>query len=387
MERAVYLDYGSTAYPKAPGVGAAMADYIENCGVNIARGGYESAYSAAERVLECRELLTELFNGPDPQNVVFTSGVTASLNIVLKGLLKPGDHVVTSSMEHNAVARPLRQLEKAGVIVERVPCRPDGSLPLDAFRAALRPDTRCVVMTHASNVCGTLMPAEQIGAICKEMNIPYILDTAQTAGAFPVDMQKMNVSALCFTGHKSLLGPQGIGGFIITDELSAQVEPLLSGGTGSRSHSEEVPDFLPDRFEPGTQNLPGIMGLRHALLYLKETGIDNIRAHEMTLCERFMQGLQAIPASHIKGKTDLDGRTCVVSVDFEGFDNAEVSGVLAEDFRISTRCGLHCAPSAHKTLGTFPRGTVRFVPGSATTAEEIDYALESIAKSLSILQE
>ena len=374
----IYLDNGSTSFPKAPGVGRAMADYIENEGVNVARGGYADAYSVAERILETREALCYLFDAPKPENAVFTSGVTASLNMILKGALKSGDHVICSSMEHNAVMRPLVQLQKQGVEFDRVPCLPDGTLPLGALEALIKPNTRMVVMTHASNVCGTVMPAAEVGTLCRKHGLFFVLDSAQTAGCVPISVEEMHIDALCFTGHKGLLGPQGIGGFIISDALAARTEPLLSGGTGSRSHSEEVPDFMPDKFEAGTQNIPGILGLRAALEFLQSEGIENIARHELDMAMALIDGIRDVSGVRIVGRTVREGRTAVVSVAFENIDNADAAWRLESEWGILTRCGLHCAPSAHKTLGTFPAGTVRFVPGRCTTLDEINTAVRAV---------
>ena len=291
----IYLDNASTSFPKPPQVAQAMFDYVTGCGCNIGRGGYEGAYQAEETVLRTRQQLCRLFHGPDSRCVAFTKNITESLNVLLKGLLRPGDHVLVSAMEHNAVMRPLTQLTRRGVTFDRIPCRPDGTLMTERLPGLLRENTRAVVMLHASNVCGTLLPAAEVGAFCRENGLLFLLDTAQTAGAFPIDMEAMGADALAFTGHKGLMGPQGTGGFLLRPELAAELEPLLSGGTGSASHSEEVPSFLPDRFEAGTLNLPGIMGLHAALTWLEETGIDAIRAHEQALTDRFLRGAASIP--------------------------------------------------------------------------------------------
>ena len=291
----IYLDNASTSFPKPPQVAQAMFDYVTGCGCNIGRGGYEGAYQAEETVLRTRQQLCRLFHGPDSRCVAFTKNITESLNVLLKGLLRPGDHVLVSAMEHNAVMRPLTQLTRRGVTFDRIPCRPDGTLMTERLPGLLRENTRAVVMLHASNVCGTLLPAAEVGAFCRENGLLFLLDTAQTAGAFPIDMEAMGADALAFTGHKGLMGPQGTGGFLLRPELAAQLEPLLSGGTGSASHSEEVPSFLPDRFEAGTLNLPGIMGLHAALTWLEETGIDAIRAHEQALTDRFLRGRRPSP--------------------------------------------------------------------------------------------
>ena len=378
----IYLDNGSTSFPKAPGVGKAMADFIEKVGVNIGRGGYEEAYSAAEVVLDTREKLCRLFHFDRPENVIFQSGITAAMNVLLKGLLKPGDRVLTTSMEHNAVMRPLRQLEESGVEVVLIPCRGDGTLDFEALIDLATPGTRALVMTHASNMCGTVMPVKEVAEYCQTLGIWTIVDCAQTAGILSIDMEDWGVDAIAFAGHKGLLGPQGIGGFLITDDLAAEVDPLLSGGTGSISHLETVPEFLPDRFEPGTQNLPGIFGLHAALTYLEQTGIDAIREHEMACTARLLEGLSRLKGIRIVGRTQLTGRTAVVSVEFLHMDNADAAFLLEDKYGIMTRCGLHCAPRAHMTVGTFPQGTVRFAPGRETTVAEIDAAIAAVKEIL-----
>ena len=380
-----YLDNASTSFPKPKEVPDAVYEYMTGIGANINRGGYESAYSAAELVFETRELLCSLFNGDDVSDVVFTKNITESLNVVLKGLLKPGDHILVSSMEHNAVMRPVVQLAGQGVEFDRIPCEEDGSLRLDAVEGMIKPNTRAIVMLHASNVCGTVMPADEIGKICKEHGIFFILDCAQTAGLMKIDMQEMNIDALCFTGHKSLLGPQGIGGFILKKHMVPLIEPLISGGTGSISHSEEVPAFMPDRYEPGTMNLPGIMGLRAALLWHKQQPEGSILKKELELTERFIKGLEPLEKQglvKIAGKRGTQGRVGVVSIMPLKLDPAELAFRLDSEYGIMTRVGLHCAPNAHKTLGTYPTGTVRFSFGFFNTEEEIDAALKATGEIL-----
>ena len=375
----IYLDNGSTSFPKAPGVGRAMADYVDRVGVNIARGGYGAAYDAAETVLETREALCRLFGFDRPEQVIFTGGVTAALNLLLKGLLRSGDRVAATSMEHNAVLRPLAQLAEEGVEVEIIPCQQDGTLPLGRLEEALGRRPRALVMTHASNVCGTLLPAAEAAALCRRYGVRMILDCAQTGGKFPIDMGGWGVDAVAFAGHKGLLGPQGIGGFLITEELAREVRPLLAGGTGSQSHLETMPDFLPDRFEAGTLNLPGIFGLRAALAYLEAEGIETLRRRAMERTEQLLEGLGGIRGVRVAGLPGVAGRCAVVSLDFQDRDNAEAAYELESRYGVLSRCGLHCAPRAHRTLGTYPQGTVRLTPGHATTAAEIDRALEAVA--------
>ena len=377
MER-IYLDNASTSFPKAEGVAEAVYHYIKDCGCNINRGGYDEAYQAEEIVLRTRQQLTELFHGPGCRNVVFTRNITESLNVLLKGFLKAGDHVLVSAMEHNAVMRPLSQLTEQGVSFDRIPCGADGTLDISAMDRLLRENTRAVVMLHASNVCGTLIPVETVGAFCHAHGLRFILDTAQTAGVFPIDMEAMHIDALAFTGHKGLLGPQGIGGFILQPDMVPLVQPLIAGGTGSISHEEQMPSFMPDRFEAGTMNLPGIMGLHAALRWLEQETIDAVRSHELELTERFLSGALDIPHLRVIGRQDIAERAGVVSVVPENADPALVADALGREYGIMVRVGLHCAPNAHKTLGTFPTGTIRFSFGRWNTPQQVDTALSAL---------
>lgn len=383
----IYFDNSSTSFPKAPNVGRAMGEFIENGAFNINRGSYEGAYEAGSAVLDTREMLKDLFNCPNSKNVVFTPSVTYSLNFFIKGFLKPGDHVLVTSVEHNAVMRPLVQMEKLGVEFDAVPCDEEGGVTADDFRAYIKENTKAIITTHASNVCGTIIPIEEIGALCKEKGLVYAVDTAQTAGILNIDMQKANIDFLAFTGHKGLLGPQGIGGFIASDKLEGLIDPVISGGTGSLSDSEEIPDFLPDRFESGTLNLPGIIGLHQALVYLKEAGIDNMRNEKMEITKYFLDQVKEIDGVEVAGKKTVEGRLGVVSIDFEGFDNSIVSFYLSNRYKIMTRVGMHCAPRAHKTLKTFPQGTVRFSFSHFNTKEEVDVCIDSIKTILSDLRQ
>ena len=383
----IYFDNSSTSFPKAPNVGRAMGEFIENGAFNINRGSYEGAYEAGSAVLDTREMLKDLFNCPNSKNVVFTPSVTYSLNFFIKGFLKPGDHVLVTSVEHNAVMRPLVQMEKLGVEFDAVPCDEEGGVTADDFRAYIKENTKAIITTHASNVCGTIIPIEEIGALCKEKGLVYAVDTAQTAGILNIDMQKANIDFLAFTGHKGLLGPQGIGGFIASDKLEGLIDPVISGGTGSLSDSEEIPDFLPDRFESGTLNLPGIIGLHQALVYLKEAGIDNMRKEKMEITKYFLDQVKEIDGVKVAGKKTVEGRLGVVSIDFEGFDNSIVSFYLSSKYKIMTRVGMHCAPRAHKTLKTFPQGTVRFSFSHFNTKEEVDICIDAIKTILSDLRQ
>ncbi len=375
----VYLDNAATSYPKAPGVASAMADYVEKVGATINRSSYASAQEAGLVTLSLRERLCRLFNHPDPTHAVLTPGATAGLNMVIKGLLRPGDHCLVSSMEHNAVMRPLVQLEREGVAFERIPCDAQGRLRLEALPGMIKLNTRLVVMAHGSNVCGTVQDAEAVGKICRERGVPFALDAAQTAGHIEVDFERFGLSALVVPGHKGLLGPQGIGALLLDADFARRLTPLVAGGTGSASDSEELPDWMPDRFESGTPNMPGVYGWEAALGWLENTGIETLENHEKTLSKRFLEGIYGLKNVKLYGATVPEGRTGVFSVGFLNCDNAEAAWRLEREFVILTRCGLHCAPSAHKTLGSFPEGSVRFSTGWANTEADIDAALSAIA--------
>ena len=375
----VYLDNAATSYPKAPGVASAMADYVEKVGATINRSSYASAQEAGLVTLSLRERLCRLFNHPDPTHAVLTPGATAGLNMVIKGLLRPGDHCLVSSMEHNAVMRPLVQLEREGVVFERIPCDAQGCLRLEALPGMIKLNTRLVVMAHGSNVCGTVQDAEAVGKICRERGVPFALDAAQTAGHIEVDFERFGLSALVVPGHKGLLGPQGIGALLLDADFARRLTPLVAGGTGSASDSEELPGWMPDRFESGTPNMPGVYGWEAALGWLENTGIETLENHEKTLSKRFLEGIYGLKNVKLYGATVPEGRTGVFSVGFLNCDNAEAAWRLEREFGILTRCGLHCAPSAHKTLGSFPEGSVRFSTGWANTEADIGAALSAIA--------
>lgn len=379
MSAVVYLDNAATSFPKAPGVAAAMAEYVEKVGATINRSSYAAAQEAGLVTLTLRERLCRLFDHPDPTHAVITAGATASLNLLIKGLLRPGDHCVVSSMEHNAVMRPLVQLEREGVAFERIPCDAQGCLRLEALPGMIKRNTRLLVMAHGSNVCGTVQDAEAVGKICRERGVPFALDAAQTAGHIEVDFERFGLSALVVPGHKGLLGPQGIGALLLDADFARRLTPLVAGGTGSASDSEELPDWMPDRFESGTPNMPGVYGWEAALGWLENTGIETLENHEKTLSKRFLEGIYGLKNVKLYGITVPERRTGVFSVGFLNCDNAEAAWRLEREFGILTRCGLHCAPSAHKTLGSFPEGSVRFSTGWANTEADIDAALSAIA--------
>ncbi len=370
----IYLDNAATSFPKAPGVGEAMQYYVNHIGVNINRSVYGPAREAGLTTLTLREGLSSFFCHGDEDRVILTPGATAALNFAIKGYLKPGDHVLVSSMEHNAVMRPLVQM---GIAFDRVPCDREGFLQIHRIPSLIRPNTRLFILCHGSNVCGTIQDAKAVGELCKLHNIAFLLDAAQTAGHIPIDFRELGLSALAVPGHKGLLGPQGIGALLISQDFAQQSDPLITGGTGSMSDSEELPPWLPDRFESGTPNLPGIYGWAEAMDHVSRT-MDERRRHEEALTALFLAGLEALPRVRLVGTKDLSRRVGVIAVDFLHRDNAEAADDLEQKYGILTRCGLHCAPSAHKTLGTFPQGVVRFSLGYTTTKEDILTALKAI---------
>ena len=378
----VYLDNAATSFPKPPAVGARMREYVDEVGASVSRGSYQAAQQAELVTLRLRQRLCALFGFADPSHVILTPGNTWGLNMLLLGALRPGDHVLVSAMEHNAVMRPLTQLEKRGVAFDRIPCDAEGRLQTDRIEVMLRPNTRLVLLAHASNVSGTVQDAAAVGEICAARGIPFALDAAQTAGHIPLDFAALRLSALSVPAHKGLMGPQGMGALLLRPDFAKTLEPLVSGGTGSVSDSEDIPLYLPDRFEPGTPNLPGIYGWEAALEYLEDVTVEAVAAHDRALSARLLGGLRDVPGVSLIGPDTTEGRVGVFSLDFPGKDNAEIAARLEEDFGILTRCGLHCAPNAHRTLGTFPRGTVRLSLGWFNTEADIDRALQAI-KALS----
>ena len=372
----VYLDNSSSSFPKAPGVSDVIKDFLDFKGCNINRGGYSDSYSVAMEILETRQLISDFFHANDPREVIFTPSVTYSLNMLLQGFLKKGDHVITTSMEHNSVMRPLYALSKTGVSNDAALCNEDGSLDIESITPLLNKDTKAIIMLHASNVSGTVLPIEKAAELCKQKKIKLIVDAAQTAGVLDIDAS--TIDALAFTGHKGLMGPQGIGGFIIKKEFSDEITPIMTGGTGSRSHEFEQPDMLPDKFESGTMNIPGILGLKKAVEYIDSIGVKQIYKKEMELTSAFLSLIEQIDGINVIGKKCISDRIAVISLNFPGRDNAMIAAALDEKYGIMTRCGLHCAPAAHKTLNTYPQGTVRFSIGYFNTMDDVEYVVQSI---------
>jgi len=375
----IYFDNAATSWPKPPGVVEAMVHFMDDVGANPGRSGHRLSVEAGRIVYDAREAVAELFNAPDPLRVVFGLNVTEALNLALRGLLRPGDHVITSSMEHNSMMRPLRALEREGVEVTVVRCSPEGFLDPADVEKALRPNTVMIALNHASNVVGALLPVAEVARIARQHGLLLLVDAAQTAGAYPIDVQAGGIDLLGFTGHKSLYGPMGTGGLIIGERVDlARLEPLKRGGTGSRSELEEQPDFLPDMCESGTPNAVGLAGLAAGVRWVLERGVETIRAHEVALTQRLIDGLREIPGVTVYGGLDATHQTATVSFNIAGLEPSEVGLRLDEEYGIMCRVGLHCAPAAHRTIGTFPVGTVRFGLGAFSTVEEIDAALEAV---------
>lgn len=334
------------------------------------------ARAASLLLYETREALAELFGIADANQLVFTYNATDAISMAVMGLADPGDSIVTTSMEHNAVARTLRLAQSRGVTIHVVPCDSSGQLDMQAMAASIRQKPKAVVMTHASNVTGTVMPVAEVGKLTKAQGVALMVDAAQTAGVEDIHVADMGIDILAFSGHKGLLGPQGTGGLYIHEAIT--VRPLRVGGTGSLSESDLQPEFMPDSLESGTPNTPGIAGLNAGVQFILQTGQAAIRAKEMELTGQLLTGLLAIPAASVYGRLDLLGRTAVVSFTLKGQDSGQIAHLLDQQYAIACRSGLHCAPWAHKTIGTLKTGTVRLSPGYFNTQQEIEQALAAI---------
>jgi cysteine desulfurase family protein len=379
----IYLDYAATSWPKPPEVVQAMTRCMEQAGGNPGRSGHRLSIKAGRIVYDVREILAEFFHVPDPLRIIFAANATQAINLCLYGILRPGDHVLASSMEHNAVMRPLRDLESKGVSLSVVPCSPDGALDPDAVAQAMRPSTRLVVLTHASNVTGTILPVSRVADIAHNSGAFLLVDAAQSAGLLPIDVQSMNIDFLAFTGHKGLLGPQGTGGLAIGSRVPVRdLNPLWRGGTGSRSEFEIQPEDMPDKFESGTLNSPGIAGLGAGVEYILKRGLESIRAQEVALMRQLVEGIRCLDGVSLYGPTDIESRTSIVSFTAAGHRVSEIGLRLDEEFGILGRVGLHCAPAAHRTIGTFPEGTVRLALGLQTTEDDITSVIEALKKIL-----
>lgn len=371
----IYLDNAATSWPKPEAVREAVLDCLLHDAANPGRASHRMAIRAGQLVRDTRAAIARLI-GAEARQIVFTANATESVNIALKGLVRLGDHVIASSFEHNAVARPLEGLRKAGAEVQKIATDAVSGISLSALEAAIRPNTRLIVLNHASNVLGTINPIAEAGQIARRRGVPLLVDAAQTAGFLPIDVRRMNISLLALTGHKSLMGPQGTGALYIEDGLV--LDPFIEGGTGSLSEQLDQPEQLPDRFESGTLNLPGIAGLGAGLRLLEQAGIEAIREKDMALTRQLMAGLAGCPGITVCGPPSGHPRAAVVSFNIAGWDAQTVALVLDESFQIACRAGLHCAPDAHRLAGTLPGGTVRLSPGFFNTASEIDRAIEAV---------
>jgi cysteine desulfurase family protein len=376
----IYLDNAATSWPKPDCVHEAMLAYMREVGANPGRSGHRLANQAERLRFDAREALAELLGVSDPMRIIFTLNATQALNLVISALLPPDAHVVVTSMEHNSVMRPVRAAEQRGASVSHAACQPDGTMAADAIEKCLRPETRLLIVNHASNVCGTVLPIREIGAIARRRGIPFLVDAAQTAGCWPINISTDNVDLLAFTGHKSLLGPSGTGGLAIHDGFDvSRLAPMTYGGTGSRSEQESQPDFLPDKYESGTPNVAGLAGLAAGVHYVLEQGVERVRERERSMTQRLIGGLKSIAGVRVLGTGSASRQTALVSFRVNGRVCSDVARDLEERFGVLCRPGLHCAPRAHRTLGTFPEGAVRFSPGLFNTEADIDEALGAVA--------
>lgn len=372
-----YLDNAATTYPKPEVVYVAMDRFAREIGGSPGRSGHHCSLEAGREVLRAREALARLFMVEDISRIAFTKNATEALNIVIQAILGRGDHAVITSLEHNSVWRTLAALSGSGnASYSIVPCGQDGSLDITRVQEAILPETRIIICTHASNVVGNLLPVEEVAELAGEKGIPVLVDAAQTAGRCHLHPEEMGIQYMAFTGHKELFGPQGTGGLYIAPEW--EIEPLMYGGTGSRSESSEQPDFLPDRYESGTLNALGLAGLRAGVEFLLEKGVDEIRRHEGELTLYLMEGLIELRGITIYGPRKWAKRIGVVSFNLEGLTSSEVASRLNDQYDICVRSGLHCAPLAHRTIGTLENGAVRASLSYMNTAEDVDYLLESL---------
>jgi cysteine desulfurase family protein len=372
----IYLDNAATTYPKPKTVYKSVMDAMTRYGANPGRGSHAMAIEGARVIYETRELLAELFNLDDPMRVILTFNATDGLNMAIKGILKPGDHVVTTAMEHNSVLRPIKELENIGVENTIVSCSPEGKINVEDIEAAMKSNTRMVVTTHVSNLTGTIYPIEKIGELCKRKNILYLVDGSQSAGVLEIDMVKQHIDFLAVPGHKGLLGPQGTGALLINND--AEIKELKEGGTGSESSNPHQPDFYPDKLEAGTHNLPGIAGLNAGLKYILNKGTKSILSHEKNILEIFINEMSKNPKIIIYGPKDISDRSGVVPINIEGMDSSEVAYILDTEYNIAVRPGLHCAPLAHKAIGTENIGAVRFGVGPFTKRTDVIAAVKAL---------
>lgn len=375
----IYLDNAATSYPKPSDVYNSVMNYMINIGANPGRGAASNVLIGDRTIYKCREALAEFFNFNTTENIIFTSNITMSLNILLKTTIKEGWHIITTSMEHNSVLRPLQRMKSLiNIEVDIINCGFNGVVNVNDIKDKIKSNTKIIVMSQSSNIIGSIQPLKEIGKLCRDNNIYFIIDSAQSAGCIPIDFLELNCNAIAFTGHKSLLGPQGVGGFVIDDLLNSEATSYIEGGTGSLSESITQPDFLPDKFESGTLNAPGIAGLLSGIEFINREGINSIMEKEEYLSQEFINGLLNIYSIKLYGDTDAGNRTSAISINSSKISNSEFSFILDNEFGIVTRSGLHCAPLAHKTIGTFPQGTIRFSFGYFNDIKDVNYTLSAI---------
>ena len=377
--RRIYMDNAATSFPKAPGIADAIKAFLEQDCVNLNRTNSPESLSTFDRLYHLREKLASLFGFHTPESVCFSSGITESLNQIIKGLFTPKDHILVSSCEHNSVMRPLVQ---NGIPFTRIPCDSQGYLIADSIKKLIQSNTRAMIICAAGNVSGAIQDLETISRIAHENRLLLFIDSAQAIPNIEIDMEKFHIAGIAFTGHKGLLGPEGTGGLALRKSIALEITPLISGGTGSQSDSEEIPTTLPDRLEAGTQNIPGLLALDRSLSYVIENR-NCLLENERKMTFGLYEGLSMIPGIRIVGAPLDRPRTSVISVVSETHDIAEISAILSERYNIDTRVGMHCSPSSHMTLGTFPGGTLRFSPGPFTTADDVETTLHAMKEIMS----
>ena len=378
----VYLDNAATSFPKPDEVYDAVDDYNRNVGVAVGRGAYHQAFETQGVIDRCRKRAAELFGAESLERIIFTFNGTDSLNLAIQGILRAGDHVVTSVVEHNSVLRPLRELGcRAGIETTHVAVDSTGRVDPADVRAALQPNTKLVVLIHVSNVTGAIQPIVDIGEITRAAGVLFLVDAAQSAGHLPIDLRNLPIDLLACPGHKGLLGPLGTGLLYIRPGVEDRLHSLRQGGTGSLSEDDRQPQKLPDKYESGNHNAPGLFGLEASLAWLQRRGLDSIRTHERELTGQFLEGLEAIDGLEIYGPSNTDQQLGVISVLMPGFEPQVLASILDESFGIQTRAGLHCAPGVHRAMGTFEMGgTVRLSVGPFTTPADIDAAVSALAE-------
>ena len=372
-----YMDNAATSFPKPEEVLAVMEHFFNNTGGNPGRSGHRLSLKSGEIVYETRDLLAQLFNIEDPLQIVFTLNATMAINMALSGLLKPGDHVITSSLEHNSLARPLRYMETKGVEITRISCSPpDFQINLEELEQSIQKNTRLIALMHGSNVTGTIFPLKEIGKIAKKHGLYFMVDAAQTAGAYPIDVQREGIHMLAFTGHKGLFGPQGTGGLYIDPRL--KIESFIRGGTGSLSEEDRQPDFMPDVLESGTPNAMGLAGLSAGVKYILKEGIDKIRGKEEELTFFLLKGLKEIDGIKVFGEESVKRRMPIISFLVDGVSPSTVGEILDDEYNILVRVGLHCSPWAHESMGTIPEGTVRVSLSYFNTEKQVDNLIKAL---------